>query len=198
MFIGISTAIELINTTGTKQYISAIIISGLGSIGVYRLTTLLITWLLSRWEFLLKIVLGPYYLKGTWVGVMRTKQGRKLYIVEKYEQSLSNLTARGWSYTLEGQLESNWTTEAIQIDPHKGEAFFFHSVNVPYKENVLESLGKLQFDRKNERSGPHRMNGYFVDTDTTVKLQYETLNKISDFLLDLDSAKKTALENFKS
>ncbi len=103
---------------------------------------------------------------------------------------------RGWSYKVDGSLEANWTTKSAQVSPEQGELYCFYTVNVPYKEQPVESLGRFQFDRLNESTGPNKMTGYTVDTDSTKKLRYDELHKLSDELIDLDSAKELTFKRY--
>lgn len=197
MFFAVSLVTKLVPDPSNTSIAAGVALAGFGSVGLYRVLATMFLLLLAKWEFLLRFTLGPYYVKGTWAGLVRTKTGKPLLIVEKFEQSLEHLTVRGWSYLPDDTVEANWTTQSAQVEAKKGELFCFYHVNVPYKENVVEALGRLQFDRPDDKTGPTKMTGYTVDTDATQKLRYEDLHKLSDDLLGLDKAKRMAFDHFE-
>jgi len=196
MFVAVNVVAKLIPGASHGGLASGFVIAALSSVGLYQLLAKAILTVLPKWEWLFKFTLGPWYLKGTWGGVVRTKTGKLRIIVEKYEQSLDHLAIRGWSFGHDGNIEANWTTQSAQVSVIPGELFCFYQVNVPYKENAVESLGRLQFDRPDHNTGPTMMTGYTVDTDATQKLRYEELHKLSYRLLELDEARRLTFDRF--
>jgi len=170
MFIGVNASSHFISTVQPPGYFIGLLIAALGSVGVYNLTARLVHWSLYNWDWSMKVTLGPNYVQGVWGGIILTRSGKPLYVVEKVEQTLSKTSIRGTSYRPDKIPDANWITESVQIDPVRGEMFIFYSNNVPWKENRVEALGRLQFDRKSKGEGPTGMTGYAIDSDSTKKL----------------------------
>lgn len=142
----------------------------LGSIGLYKLLALGVTWIAKKWPWFMKKLLGSYFVGGTWTGYVKTKTGQPRIIVEHYEQTLSDLVIRGQSYKLDGELNATWYTNTAQVDARKGILHCFYSVNVLRKHYLVESIGFLQFDREGIDDGPKRMSGYSLDSDAGFEL----------------------------
>lgn len=198
MFAGVTGAAAFLQNLTFRSTTIGGFVAALSSVGVYRLLALGLIWLMEHSDGMMKFVLGPYFVKGTWIGRVRTKTGKPRLIVEKMEQTLYHVTVFGWSFTPDGIEDANWKTESAQINAVAGELFCFYLINVPYKHNPVEALGRLQFDRPSERKGPKRMTGYTVDTDATSKLRYDDLRKLSDKLLDVPTALGKAKHEFAS
>jgi hypothetical protein len=169
------------------------LVGAVSSVGIYFTFSKILIFLLMRINWVLKIFLGPYYIKGTWIGKVR--RGSKLNaIVEHYEQTLNSLVIRGYSFTPEGVEAANWSTSSAKIDIHEGALYCHYKTNL--KTTVLQAEGvrRLQFDRKNKTTGPRGMSGYYMDTHKDEKGFYEPMVKISENLIDIEEAKQRALE----
>jgi len=185
-----------------KAAISAIAI--LGSFGFYRLLAVALSWLGNRWLPLQKFLLGPEFVGGTWIGKLRTKTGRKTYIVEHYEQTLSSLVIRGRSFKPNRELDATWHTHSAQIDAKTGVLYVFYATNVARKNYSVEGIGRLEFDRERPDAGPKTMSGYSIDSDAgleiaadeSIKIIYEELHKLDDRLIPMKEAKTRAFDRY--
>src|SRR5262245_12471435 len=98
MFAGLRVGLAQVPHDQPTTAIAGVVVTAFGSWGLYRTLAAACMFLMHKWDWLLKQVLGPEFLKGTWVGFVRTKTGAPRLIVEKYEQSLYSLVVRGWSF----------------------------------------------------------------------------------------------------
>lgn len=180
------------------SFIATSAVSALTGWGLYRTLVSVMTKLAIRCNWLLKKVLGPLFLKGTWAGELSTKKGYVRVVIEQYEQTLSALVVRGHSYTPEGKLDATWHTKATQIDVSSGILYCFYLVNVVKKHHPVEAIGCLDFDREGPAAPPRTMSGYSIDSDAgldfppdeakTLKIVYEKLTRIDDKLLPWEVA----------
>lgn len=171
----------------------------ISSLGLYRILAVALTALANKWTWLLKLVLGPRFLRGTWIGRLRTKTGQLRLVVEHYDQTLSSLVIRGQSFKPSRELDATWHTQAAQIDERNGVLYLFYSTNVVAKHYPVEGIGCLEFDRADSNVAPIGMSGYSIDSDAginlpaekrdKVKMIYERLSKESAELIPFDKAK---------
>jgi hypothetical protein len=178
----------------------------LGSLGLYRVLAVALTVLANKWTWLLRLVLGPRFLRGTWIGRLRTKTGQPRLVVEHYDQTLSSLVIRGQSFLTSRELDATWYTHAAQIDEHSGVLYCFYSSNVLAKHYPVEGIGCLTFDRADSGMAPTGMSGYSIDSDAgldlpeekrnMIKMIYERLSKESDDLITFDEAKRRLFNKY--
>lgn len=192
-----------------------LVLSAASSLGFYRALSIVLAWIIEHSSFAMRLVMGPYYLHGTWIGILWTKTRNPRIVVEHYDQSLTNLSIRGQSFKPNGELNATWYTHSAQIQPEKGLLHCFYGVNVLRKLYEVEGIGVLQFDRPSNGEGPRTMTGYGLDTDAGMELEkwksegvglgedfsgkliFEEYRKISNKLLPVDEAKRKALEAYK-
>lgn len=170
------------------------LIGAVSSVGIYFTFSKILIFLLMRFNLVLKIFLGPYYIKGTWIGKIRTDTMKTNVFVEHYEQTLNSLVIRGYSFTMDGVEQGDWSTISAHIDTHEGALYCHYKTNIHKMVSQAEGVGRLQFDRKNKTTGPRGMSGYYIDTHKDKKGYYEDMVKISDNLIPIEEAKKRALE----
>jgi hypothetical protein len=142
-------------------------------------------------------MLGPYYIKGTWVGKIITKKGKPCIFFEHYDQTLNSLVIRGWSFTTEGIQQADWSTVSAHIEPIEGAIYCHYRTNIPHRNSPVEGVGRLQFDREKETIGPRGMSGYCIDSYTTKKLIYEDMVKVSEKLIPKKDALHKAMDFVK-
>jgi hypothetical protein len=172
------------------------LVGAVSSVGIYFTFSKILIFLLMRFNWILKIFLGPYYINGTWIGKIRTgiETSKTNVLVEHYEQTLNSLVIRGYSFTPEGVGQADWSTVSAQIDPHEGALYCHYKTNIHKMVSQAEGLGRLQFDRKKKTTGPRGMSGYYIDTHKDKKGYYEGMVKISENLIPIEEAKQRALE----
>lgn len=158
-----------------------------------------ISELISRWNWLFKKIMGKSYVRGTWVGRIKTSDGSELLFFEQYDQTTSGLTIKGRSYRYRNSMhDAHWVTISAVVDP-EGER-----IDCLYKINVLKNgkdndcrhgTGRLRFT-KQENGIVQRMDGIAVDEYKAAHLEYVIIERISDDLLDFESARKEVFERY--
>src|SRR6266487_4548819 len=84
MFLAIAYVAPLLTKTGVDYPAFLSVAALITSAGVYRLLSLAIRWLMDRIEPLRGLILGPYYIHGTWVGWFRGHRGEFRFMVEHF------------------------------------------------------------------------------------------------------------------
>jgi hypothetical protein len=175
------------------------IVGVVSSVGIYFTVSKILIFLLMRFNWVLKIFLGPYYVKGTWIGKVRTATSNTNEIktnvfVEHYEQTLNSLVIRGYSFNQDGEEKADWFSTTNQIDADAGVLYCLFKTNIRKLVPQAEGLGHFQFDRKKKTTGPRYMSGYYVDTHKSEKGYYEDMEKICEKIIPKNEAKKKALK----
>jgi hypothetical protein len=214
MYILITRFAQQVDTSPQNQSLWLwLLLSAASSLGFYRALTIVIGWVIEHSEVAMRLVMGPYFVRGTWIGILWTKTRKPRVVVEHYDQTLASLSVRGQSFKPDGELNAAWYTHSAQIQPEKGLIHCFYGVNVPRKLYEVEGIGVLQFDRPSSGGGPRAMTGYGLDTDAGMELEkwkseggmaegfsgkliFEEYRKISGKLLPMDEAKQRALEAY--
>jgi len=94
------------------------------SAGLYRLLTLGVQWLMERFDWIRCLVLGPYYMHGTWIGWFVGHGGDKRFMVEHFSQDLESLVISGRSFNEQLREHGYWTSESVTIDARAGRLIF--------------------------------------------------------------------------
>jgi hypothetical protein len=137
---------------------------------------------LNRW------LLGPGYLRGTWVGSLIGKGGDTRILVEHYDQDLEGLVVRGRSYTQTGDPHAEWHTLATRVQPKEGLLFCFYLTRIYTHTSPAEGVGRYQFVLGKGSNGPVGLSGHVVDTDNGISMPIKGLRKISEDFRDWQKA----------
>ena len=86
----------------------SVIVGFLLSAGTYRLLAIALRWLMRRSHHVLALVLGPSYMRGTWIGWFRGHSGELRSMVEHFNQDLDSLLITGHSFYTDGTDHGHW------------------------------------------------------------------------------------------
>jgi len=173
------------------------IITLLSSIGVYKGLSSLLNLLMSQSTSIKKLVLGGYYMEGTWVGYFIGHDGDKRYIVETFEQDLESLVIRGRSFTSDGKAHANWCSESTSIDVIRGRLTYTYSCDILKNKVTHHGIGVFHFERSGKKRAPSGIQGFVADLVDGERLEVIEI-KSSDFLKPFDDGLKDAIEEYTS
>ncbi|MFK3736435.1 hypothetical protein [Massilia sp. TN1-12] len=165
------------------------------SAGVYRLLTVAIRWLMERNERVRALVLGPYYLHGTWVGYFKGHNKDFRYTVEHYSQDLESVVILGRSYTENRQVHGFWMSDAVSIDAAKGSLLFTYAFDVVTRDTTLYGVNSSMFERRAAHKPPVAISGFAHDLNDKTRIAMHA-EKVSDDLISCDAALALAIEKF--
>lgn len=165
------------------------------SVGVYRLLTMALRWLMEKVEKIRELVLGPYYMNGTWVGWYRGHTGELRYMVEHFEQSLDSVVIRGWSYTKERQCHGDWVSDLAAIDAEQGTLHFTYKFNVYANSKPSYGLNESHFQRKSKRHAPYALTGLAHDLNDETRIPVQS-QRVSNKLLSVKESLALAISIF--
>lgn len=155
--------------------------------GTYRSLVTTISWLISRSERARAFVLGPSYMHGTWVGWFRGHTGELRFMVEHFVQDFDSLVITGRSFTKIGKVHGYWSSDAVSIDPKKGELMFTYTFDVVTNKASTAGVHKSLFERKSARTPPSGIAGFAHDLNDPTRIAVES-RKISTDLLEWETA----------
>jgi len=116
----------------------AALFGGIVSLGVYRLLLTIIESLLSRIEFIKKLILYKSYLEGTWVGCYVGSDDTPVYFIEVFEQTFDTLFIRGRCFFDNNAKKGQWISERVIIDENRA------SLSYTYETDMIASTHKNQ------------------------------------------------------
>lgn len=169
------------------------LISILSAVGLYKITFSILISLMENWHWLKKKILANYYVEGTWVGFFIGRGKDTRYVIETFEQDLHTIQIKGHSYTEQGELHAQWTSESVTIDVEKGRLIYSYTCDIISREVTLQGLGIFDLKRKNKNKLPFAINGYVADLLDGKRLPVHEI-KIGDEVLSLESSYQRAKE----
>ncbi len=166
------------------------------SAGIYRLLAIAMRGLMERIEFLRSLVLGPYYVHGTWIGWFRGHSGELRYMVEHFTQDLDSLAITGRSYDAAGKEHGYWFSQAVTIDVKRGQLIFTYSFDTTSRSATLTGIHSSLFERKSALKAPDGYAGIAHDLNDQTRIAVHAV-KTSSALLPWNEALAKAMKKFK-
>lgn len=171
----------------------ALAAGGLGSVGVYQTIAAALRWLFNRLRWVRRLVLGPAYLEGTWIGrYLEDVNGtdEKRWTVEHFEQTLEGLVIRGYSFDANGKEVANWASQATLIEAERGKLTYSYTCKKhPNKE--FSGLAEFNFQRPSVFKAPTELNGFAADLTDGLRDQNRE-RKLSNEQVDVKAAFESA------
>jgi len=160
---------QLANFTATYPAL-AVFVAGLISLGLYRsLFTLQIT-LFRRYTFVKKFILGASYMEGTWLGFFVGHEDKIRFLVETFEQDLSELVIRGKVFKEDGTYHCSYISQNATIDVKSGKLSYSYDADSIGNTHINPGLARFDFERESKESPPQRISGYSSDLFHSKKL----------------------------
>jgi hypothetical protein len=197
MFMAVGYVSPFLTHAGVDHPVILSFAALISSAGVYRLLAIALRWLMERFEPLRALVLGPYYMHGTWVGWFRGHAGDLRYMVEHFAQDLDSLVITGRSYTASGKEHGYWLSEAVTIDAKRGQLIFTYSFDVITQSLPLIGIHTSLFERKATYEAPTGYSGFAHDLNDKARIAVHA-KKLSNTFEPWDSALANAIERFKN
>lgn len=183
-------------TTADNQSAIVLAIGGLlTTAGVYRVIFLAIKWTMERSSRVRALMLGPFYMHGTWVGWFVGHAGDRRFMVEHFDQDLESIAISGRSFTAQGAEHGYWLSDSVNIDARKGRLVFTYSFDVLTNSISLAGVHTSSFERTSSRHAPQKLSGFAHDLNDPTRIVVHS-EKISDELLSWDEALKIAQQRF--
>ncbi|WP_295749355.1 hypothetical protein [Undibacterium sp.] len=197
MFFVVAYLAPIMRTAGVDYPALLSIAALVTSAGVYRLLTLGLRWLMERIELLRGLVLGPYYMHGTWVGWFRGHSGELRYMVEHFAQDLDSLVITGRSYTAAMKEHGYWVSESVTVDAKRGQLIFTYSFDVLTQSSSLAGIHTSIFERKSAHDAPTGISGFAHDLNDKTRIAVHS-KKVSSRLLSWEESLSQAASLFKN
>jgi hypothetical protein len=161
------------------------------SAGLYRILSLGLRWLMERCEWLKRMVLGPYYMHGTWIGWFHGHANDRRFMIEHFVQDLEGLVITGRSFTDAGTEHGYWESESTTIDAKKGRLIFTYKFDVITRKHSLVGIHSSLFERKSAHRPASALSGFAHDLNDDVRIAVHS-QKISSALLPWAEALRIA------
>jgi hypothetical protein len=173
--ISITTAIVFLVWLGLNAVIirfpfTAVVLSGLISIGLYRTLTLLFLSLFRNFGFVKKFILGPRYMEGVWAGFFIGHKNKVRFFFEIFEQNLSRTIIRGRVFRADGSFHGSWIAEDATIDPTRGKLTYHYKTDAIGNTFINPGIGSFDIDRPAGHKAPEKLFGFSSDLFNPHKL----------------------------
>ena len=170
-----------------------IILSGIFSIGVYRMFFLLLSLAVKNWIWFKSLVFGNYFLEGTWVGFFIGNEGKVRYYVETFEQDFESVIIRGKSFNETGY-HASWIAETNNIDVKRGTLSYTYNTDAIGNTFINSGIAFFNFERSCLNKAPNSLIGFSSDLYNPRKFKsFEkkiSYNTSHDYVGALDTAKE--------
>lgn len=163
MYFSLKTILPHVPAAGVPVTVGQSAIALVASLGVYRLLALAFMFVLKHVRFVKRMVLGPYYMEGTWVGYFISHSGDPVYVVERIEQDLSALILKGAAYLADGGMYARWETNSASVDPAKGTLTYSYTCDVIGRGVPHQGLGVFDLRRTAAHKAAEELEGYSAD-----------------------------------
>jgi hypothetical protein len=138
-----------------------------------------------------KFILGASFVEGTWVGYALESDQGIYYVVETYEQTLTQVSMEGVGLTEAGKVLVRWSSKAIEIRSKThtlGQVSSYYDVASGSSTDVIGCFVLL---REGTQPAPKRKEGFVVEV-AGLNRHLLIEEKISDKLLDPQEALSSA------
>lgn len=146
-----------------------IILSGIVSLGTYRIILKIVECLLLKSNRVKIAIFGSTYLEGVWVGCFVGHDGNPQYYIETFEQDFNGLIIRGKNYYIDKRFKGKWTSDKVIVDEEAGKITYTYITDMIYNTHKNQGLAEFDFDRKNKAKAPERMIGFSSDVFSSKK-----------------------------
>jgi hypothetical protein len=195
MFLLVGWAAPRLEELGVN-YPIALAMSGLVlSAGVYRLLSLGVRWLMERSTRVSKLVLGPHFVHGTWVGWFNGHTGEKRYMIEHFSQDLDGLSITGRSFDINLKEHGYWESEAAAVDAKRGKLIFTYKFDVLTRQTSLFGIHTSLLARRTPYLPASALSGFAHDLNDATRIAVHS-KKISDDLAPWDTSLQEAVKLF--
>lgn len=145
-------------------------IAYLSASGVYGHLATALRYALHRFQFARRIILGPEYVEGTWVGFYKTGNNETRLTVEHFEQSIDGVTIKGYAFTENSDEPiEDWTSKSVSMNAVVGELTYSYNCSRVADNTTFQGQADFKFERQNPRKPPEFLNGYSADFPTSGK-----------------------------
>lgn len=163
------------------------------SAGFYRILTIAIRWAMDRSTNVAKLVLGPNFVHGTWVGWFDGHSGERRYVVEHFSQDLDGLVITGRSFDIDLKEHGYWESEAAAIDAKRGKLIFTYKFDVLTRGISLFGIHTSYLARLKPHQPTTALSGFAHDLNDATRIAVHS-KKIADNLAPWDSSLQQAIE----
>jgi len=194
IFVGVILLAPLLTSAAPSQQLTAVLATALTSFGLYKLFAGCIRWVFGHFQSVRKLLLGRYFLEGTWVGHW-IHEGSHVFTVEVISQKKGAVKVVGMQFGEDGKTQADWSSEIAIADRQKERLVYVYDCDVYRTKHQQNGIGIFRLVRSSNRAAPNVLDGYavdMVDADKDCNTEY----KISDDEISTETALTEARKKF--
>lgn len=132
-----------------------------GSLGFYRLLLTAAMLLADRVQRLKRLVLGPAFVEGTWVGLAEPSVGEFAIVIDRISQSWDAIEINGIGYLPNGFKHSHWRSHSVVLDLAKGRMDYFYETTPIYGGAHFQGVTSFEMIRSARTQAPSALSGSY-------------------------------------
>jgi len=148
------------------------------------------TFIINFFDRVKKLMLGASFVEGTWAGYAMESDKGMYYVVETYEQTLTQISVEGVGLTEAGKVLIRWSSKAIELRSKTQTLGQVSSYYYAGSGSSAEVIGCFVLLREGTRA-PNRKEGFVVEV-AGLNRHLIIEEKVSDKLLDPQEALSSA------
>lgn len=152
---------------------STLVIAILGvftSFGFYRFLSQVLNWLLQKFRFVKKIILGDRFLEGTWIGFYVGAGGEIRYFYETYEQTLDEVWISGYSFRADKTIHGKWKASNPIIDSENKKIIYYYETDMLGNLHINQGFASFTLEKRDKNKFFNKMIGFSSDIYNPTKL----------------------------
>lgn len=159
--------------------VTAVVLSGLISIGIYKAVAMLLLSLFRNIQIVKKFILGPEFMEGIWAGFFIGHKSNVRLVVETFEQDLNRTVIRGRVYDDNGNYRGSTIAEDATIDVIRAKLTYHYQADPIGTTFINQGIACFDLERSHPNKSPVSIVGFSSDLFNPQKLlAFE--DKISD------------------
>ena len=180
---------------GADQKIYTVLLGIVFSYGFFGLFTNIILLLLNKSTKIRKIVLGPTYFEGTWVGYYMATENTPVIFFQIIQQSIDDINITTEAYHIDRRYRCSWwSVSKVSADPRTLKLYYMYEIDKMVDENEI-TIGifnsNFLVNKKWGISNPCRINGYAFNLHSKEKVRVQqiklrdTISIVNDDCIDV-------------
>jgi hypothetical protein len=162
MFAILIQVAPMLQPLASTTKVASIAISGLSSIGVYRLISSLLYDAFQGSLLLRKLILGKDFLEGTWVGFYK-RNGVNRFTIDFFDQESGELTISGKELCDNGKTMAWWETYTTGVDSRTDRLIYSYACDIHEVKGQHLGIGVFKLLRTHKRKPAYAIDGYSAD-----------------------------------
>jgi hypothetical protein len=142
--------------------LASVVAAALSSFGLYKGVVAVMLWMFGRLQLMRRVLLGPAFLEGTWVGHY-ARNGLHRFTIETIDQREGETRIEGREFDENLKTRADWSSESSFVDVRHGRLIYVYSCDVYDTRHQQSGIGVFRVVRSRKGELRDKLDGYAVD-----------------------------------